>query len=89
MPVRWAGDVSGSFRVTLNVEITYQHGALAELTKAVACAHASIDDIGISERSGDYCLVSLRLLVKNLSHLKRVLRYVGNASVVTGVVRKK
>ncbi len=89
LPVQWADDVSGNFRATLNVEMTHKRGALAELTKAIAEAHAGIDDIGMSECSGGYCLVSLRLLVKNLSHLERVLRYINNTSVVIGVTRKK
>lgn len=88
LPVRWADDVSGNFHVTLNVEMMHKHGALAELTKAVASAHAVIDDIGMSERSGGYCLVSLHLLVKNLSHLERVLRHINNTSVIVGVMRK-
>lgn len=89
LPVQWADDVSGNFRSTLTVEMMHQRGALAELTKAVAEAHASIDDIGMSERSGGYCLVSLHLLVKNLSHLERVLRHINNISVIVGVTRKK
>ncbi|CAL7959549.1 hypothetical protein GAMM_100168 [Gammaproteobacteria bacterium] len=67
----------------------HKRGALAELTKAIAEAHAGIDDIGMSERSGGYCLVSLHLLVKNLSHLERVLRHINNTSVVVGATRKK
>lgn len=89
LPVRWADDVSGNFRVALSVEMAHQRGALAELTKAIACAHASIDDINISERSGEYRLVSLHLLVKNLSHLERVLRHINNTSIITDAVRKK
>lgn len=88
LPVNWADDVTGDFRVALNVKIMHQPGGLAELTKTIAKANATIDDIGISERSGGYCLVSLHLLVKNLSHLKRVIRYINNTSVIIGVSRK-
>lgn len=89
LPVSWAADINGNFRVTLNVEMILKQGALAELTKTIAEANASIIDIGMSECSGDYCLVSLHLLVKNTSHLKRVLRHIRNTSIVVGVIRKK
>ena len=89
LPVAWATDVQGNFRVALSVEIMQQRGALAELTKAVAKANAIIDDISLGERSGGYCLVALHLLVKNLLHLERVLRHISHASVVVGIIRKK
>ena len=89
LPVCWADDVSGNFRVALHVEIMQQRGALAELTKAIAKANAIIDDISLGERSGGYCLVALHLLVKNSLHLERVLRHISNASAVVGIIRKK
>jgi RelA/SpoT family (p)ppGpp synthetase len=89
LPACWADDVNGDFHVALNAEMIHKRGALAELTNAIAKAHANIDDISVSERSGGYCLVSLNLLVKNSSHLQRVLRHINNTSVVIGVTRKK
>jgi GTP diphosphokinase / guanosine-3',5'-bis(diphosphate) 3'-diphosphatase len=89
LPVSWADDVRGNFRVALDVEAIHRIGGLAELAGVITKTNAFVDDIGISERSGGYCLVSLRLLVKNLSHLNRVLRHISKASVVIGAMRKK
>ncbi|MBU0744565.1 MAG: bifunctional (p)ppGpp synthetase/guanosine-3',5'-bis(diphosphate) 3'-pyrophosphohydrolase [Gammaproteobacteria bacterium] len=89
LPVSWAEDVTGDFRVALNVEVINQVGSLAELTQAISKTNALIDDISSGEHSGDYVLFSMHLLVKNLSHFERVKRYIGNVSSVVAVVRKK
>ena len=89
LPVTWSEDVQGYFRVGVNVEMLHQRGALAALTKSISSANANIDDIQMSERSGGYCLVSLHLLVRNLSHLERVMRHISNVPVVIGVIRRK
>lgn len=89
LPVNWADDVQGDFRASINVEVINQRGALASLTNAISAANANIDDITMSERSGGYCLISLHVMVKNLSHLERVLRHISNVPVVVGVIRRK
>lgn len=89
LPVSWAEDVSGSFRVALNVEMIYKIGALAQLTQAISKTHAPIENISSGERSSGYMLVSLHVLVKNLAHFERVKRYISNVPSVVGVIRKK
>ena len=89
LPVSWADDVQGDFRVNLHVEVKNQRGALAALCKAVSEANVSIDDIAMDDRNADYCSVSMRLLVKNISHLERVFRHIKNVPLVIVVVRKK
>jgi guanosine-3',5'-bis(diphosphate) 3'-pyrophosphohydrolase len=89
LPVLWADDVSGNFRVALNVEARNRARGLAEMAEAIAKANSFIDDVGISERGGGCCLVRFHLFVKNVSHLDRVLRHLRNASVVIRVARKK
>lgn len=89
LPVSWSDDVQGDFRVGINVEVLNQRGALAALTKAVSAANANIDGISMSESGGGYCFISLYLLVKNLSHLERVIRHISSVPVVIGVIRKK
>ncbi|EKE01979.1 MAG: hypothetical protein ACD_21C00011G0004 [uncultured bacterium] len=87
--VRWADDVTGDFRVALQIEALHKRGGLAELAKAIAKANAFIDDINIGERSSGYCLVSFHLMVKNSPHLERVLRHLRKTSTAVGVTRKK
>jgi len=88
LPVSWAEDVSGDFRVAIGLEMINELGALAELTQAISKANANIKDISSGEHSGDYVLISLHLLVKNLAHLERVKRYISNVKSVIGVMRK-
>ena len=88
LPVSWASDVSGDFRVALSLEVVNELGALAELTQAIAKANANIDGIS-SSYGGKYSLLSLQLLVKNLAHLERVKRHISNVKYVVGVVRKR
>jgi RelA/SpoT family (p)ppGpp synthetase len=87
--VSWAKDVSGSFRVAVDVEIINQLGALAELAQAITKANANINDISSDENNGDHVLVSMHILVKNLTHFERVKRYISNVAMVVGVMRKK
>lgn len=89
LPVSWAEDISGDFCVALSVEMVNELGALAELTQAISRANANIDDIKKGELSGNYAVLMLHLLVKNLSHLERVKRYISSVSAVIGVVRHK
>lgn len=89
LPVQWAEDVTGNFRATLKIGMRHQRGALAELTRVISEAHGIIDDIFIGERNGDYCSVGLQLLVKNLSHLHRVIRRIKKLPIAIEVTRKK
>lgn len=89
LPVSWADDVSGDFRVALSLEIINELGSLAELTQAISKANANIDGISTKHDSGDHVLISLHLLVKNLAHLERVKRHIGSVKSVVSVVRKK
>lgn len=89
LPVEWAQDVDGNFRAALKVDMHHKRGALAELTGAISEAHAVIDDIFIGERNGEYCSVGLQLLVKNLSHLQRIIRRIKKLPVTIETTRKK
>ena len=89
LSVSWAEDVSGSFCVVLDVEVTDQLGVLAELTQAIAKVNADIYNIVCGERSGGDVLVSLHLLVRNLPHLRRVELHISNVPNVISVIRRK
>jgi guanosine-3',5'-bis(diphosphate) 3'-pyrophosphohydrolase len=89
MPVKWAENITNNFRVVLGVEVVDKAGALAEITQELLKANADIDDIKVGGRSGKYVLLSFCLLVRNISHLERIKRYVSSVSDVISVVRKK
>lgn len=89
LPVNWADDVQGNFQTEINVEALNQRGALAQLAQAISSADSNIDDISVHDSSGGYCLVNIKLSVKNLLHLERVLRHISNLPVVAGVIRKR
>ena len=90
LSVNWAKDVSGSFRVVLNVEVSDQLGVLAELTQAISKANADVYNISCSEHGGGGCgLVSLHLMVRDLPHLKRIEHHISNVSNVIRVERGK
>jgi len=89
MPVLWADDVSGDFKVVVNVEMVNQKGGLAQLARAVSDAGSNIDDIKMSDTNEDYSLVTLGLKVKNVAHLERVLRHIAKVPLVVGVIRNK
>ena len=85
--VRWAENVKGEFQALINVEITSKRGSFAALTKAISDAEASIEDIAINKRTGEYYLVTLKLFVRNRDHLNRVLRNIEGLKIVTRAFR--
>lgn len=89
LPVNWADNVQGSFQTEINIEALNQRGALAQLAQAISSADSNIDDISVKDSSGGYCIVNIKLSVKNLLHLERVLRHISNLPVVAGVIRKR
>lgn len=89
MPARWADDIKGEFRVAVNIEVSNQRGTLATLAQTISDADSSIDDISMSECSGGYCLLSLKLMVRNTEHLEQVLHSISLLPTVMGVVRKR
>jgi guanosine-3',5'-bis(diphosphate) 3'-pyrophosphohydrolase len=88
IPVRWAEDIKEEFKAALHVEVINQRGALAQITRAISDTSANIEDITVSDTSTGYSLISLKVFVRNLAHLERVLRHLGNIPVVVGVIRK-
>lgn len=89
LPVQWAEDVKGDFRVGISVEMTNQRGALAQMAQAVSDAGSSIDDISMSDCNGGYCLVSMKVRVHNAEHLEHVLNGISALPIVVGAIRKR
>lgn len=89
VPTRWAEDIEGEFKVAVNVEVSNYRGTLAQLAQEISDAGSSIDDIRMSDCSGGYCLMSLKLIVRNKEHLEDVLHAINTLPIVMAVVRKR
>jgi guanosine-3',5'-bis(diphosphate) 3'-pyrophosphohydrolase len=79
---RWADNIKGEFPVVINVEITSTRGSFAALSVAISEADSNIDDISVNKRTGEYYLVTLRILVRNRDHLHQVLNHLDNLPIV-------
>jgi (p)ppGpp synthetase, RelA/SpoT family len=89
IPVAWDEKVVGDFKISISIEMVNQLSSLAELTQAISKANAKIDGIRSEEQHGEYLLLILDLLVKNLAHLRRVERHVSHVPAVVCVARGK
>ena len=87
--VQWEEDVTGEFRLDLDVEIADKRGALATLANAIANADSNIENIHIDQRDGRYSWISLTVAVHGRVHLARVIRRIRLIKSVVKVARKK
>ena len=74
MPVSWAENVTGEYRVNVKVEAMNQRGVLAMMALAVSDAKANIDDIGILDYTEQQAVVLLKLQVTDRKQLANVIR---------------
>lgn len=89
IPLRWSEKVTGEFLVTICVVVKNERGVLATLALAVADANGNIDDINVDDRTGQYYSVHFKVLVKNRSHLAKVLRCLRQVPQVIRITRVK
>jgi guanosine-3',5'-bis(diphosphate) 3'-pyrophosphohydrolase len=89
VPLRWSEHVNGEFSVTVGVVVKNERGVLAIAALAVSDAEASIDDVRVDDREGHYYKVTFKLLVKDRSHLARVLKNLRQAKQVVKITRAK
>lgn len=88
IPVTWADDIDGDFTAAISVEMLHQRGALAELAKAIADGNSFISDISMNETGSGYCLMSLKIMVRNITHLENLLEKIRAISIVAAAKRK-
>ena len=89
IPLRWSKKVSGEFLITVAVVVKNERGALAELALAVADADSNITDIHVDDREGQNYKVTFKLLVKDRSHLARVIKNLRQVKQVLKITRFK
>ena len=89
VPLRWSTNVSGDFRVTVAVVVENERGVLAIMALAISDAEGNIDDIRVDDREGHFYKVTFQLLVKNRSHLAKILKNLRQVSQVVKITRAK
>ncbi len=89
VPLRWSESVHGEFHVTVGVVVKNERGVLAITALAVSDAEANIDDVTVDDREGHYYKVTFKLLVRDRSHLARVLKNLRQVKQVVRITRAK
>ena len=89
IPVRWAAEVDGEYRVELRVEVEARKGVIAELAAEITDADANIEKINIAERNAHLSTVVIALLVRDRVHLARILRRLRRLTPVIGLARTR
>lgn len=89
VPVVWAENTVGNFKVDIKLEAVNQPGVLARLANVIAANNANIDNISVEERDGNYCDVNLTLSVLSRTHLAQVMRRLRSVKAVTRLARNK
>ena len=87
--MRWDDEVQGEFWVDITVEVANQRGVLAALATAIAEAESNIGNINVDPRDGRHNALTFSIIVRNRSHLARVIRRLRANKVVTRLYRKK
>ena len=89
VPLRWSENVSGEFLVTVGVVIKHERGALAIIALAISDADGNIHDVHVDDREGHYYKVTFQILLKDRSHLARIIKSLRQISQVVKITRAK
>ena len=74
MPVSWTDDPEGEFITRLRVDIEPHLGILASLAQDVNALGAGISMLDVTERTPQLSSVQMDVGVRNLKHLRRIIR---------------
>jgi GTP diphosphokinase / guanosine-3',5'-bis(diphosphate) 3'-diphosphatase len=72
--LRWGDDIDREFRVKIQLQVKNKRGILAKLALAVSDAEGNIEDINVELQDGVYYHVAFDILVKDRTHLAKVMR---------------
>ncbi len=89
LPLCWDERVKGEFKVEITVEVVNRRGVLAILTRAIADAEANIGNIKVDPKDGRYNSIQFYLLVRDRTHLARVMRKLRMNKIVTKLFRNR
>ncbi len=74
LEVDWDKNVQGEFRVELNVVVEPQKGMIASMATAITAANASIEKIGVEERSVKLTHAQVLICVQDRIHLASIIK---------------
>lgn len=86
--VTWDENIQEDFMAAISVEIKHQRGALALVAQAISNGGSFISDISMTDTSSGYCILYLKIMVKNKDHLERILQSISLIPLVIGVSRQ-
>lgn len=85
--VNWEKNIDREFSVKILVEVVNQTGVLANIASRIADAGSNIEQVGVDERHEELADLSFSILVKDRTHLARVIRSIRSMPVVKRVSR--
>jgi guanosine-3',5'-bis(diphosphate) 3'-pyrophosphohydrolase len=91
LDVAWDRDPDGADRFTgrINTVVTNEPGALSALTTVIARYGANINNLRITNRSGDFFEMVLDLEVKDVKHLTNIIAALRASPVISSVERAR
>ena len=87
IPARWTTTTDGEFLTTLKVDVNRRKGILAEIAAEVTAADAGMDNIKVEERNAKVSTMVLGVIVKDRTHLARLMRRLRNVGAVLNLAR--
>lgn len=85
--LEWAEDISGEYKVTLQVQMQRQRGLVARLAGITSSVQVGIDRVSIDERDAQLATLRLDIRVANRLHLARLMRRIKHLSGVAKLKR--
>ncbi|ALM54369.1 RelA/SpoT family protein [Halomonas huangheensis] len=85
--LRWSENTNEDFPVALRLEVESRRGLVAELAALITDAGANIERIGIEDRDARLSIVNLTLLVRDRTHLARIIKRMRNLSNIGRISR--
>ena len=89
LEVDWDKNVQGEFLVELNVVVEPQKGMIASMATAITAANASIEKIGVEERSVKLTHAQVLICVQDRIHLARIIKRLRTIRGVHSISRMK
>ncbi|MBV1905339.1 MAG: RelA/SpoT family protein [Pseudomonadales bacterium] len=87
IPSRWTSRSEGDYLAALKLDVDRVQGIIAELASKLNTADAGIENIKVDERDAELSSVTIELLVRNRTHLARVMRKLRNIPQVHQLTR--
>lgn len=85
--VSWEEEINREFSVEIMVEVSNRPGVLAEIAASIGESGSNIDQVSVDERHEDIADLSFLILVKDRTHLARVIRAIRTIPVVQKITR--